>query len=374
MRALSALCIPVCFAGCVHVGTPAGIPRVAPATPVAQVVQAPQVSGSSARCTSDSQALSYACEQMSRLAPRISFTLSGENTYDRAYAMADTLLRGGAAVSFGISTRGNEVMLLPTYADNEVLLQAHRSPDARAALSDRQRRALAEAERVVRDVCSHCASDYERALALHDYLVLKCSYKESLQGHDSANATVRLFDTGFGVCDSYTRAYRLMLNMAGIENMFVSGVAQGENHCWNLVKLQGSWVHVDCTYSDPMPDEAGRICHTHFALPDTIIAHDHSWNRANYPQATAEHLYFPLRYARFATVNELVAWAAYYRESAQSPFITAYVDELNRMGHNRDGAQRLIEYAHMVVGEHVICNFALEEYLPGVIVCKTMPR
>lgn len=312
--------------------------------------------------------LAFARRELAELKPRISFTLPGHNAYERAYRLADTLLRDGTAVSFRIQTRGNEVTLEPKYADNELLLKAHYSEEIRAGLSDSQRKALAVAREVVRNACATHAGEYERALALHDYLVLNCTYKDSLQGRDTANATTRLLLTGQGVCDAYTRAYRLMLCMAGIENLFVAGVAQGENHCWNLVRLDGRWVHVDCTYSDPMPDESGRVYHTHFAMPDAFVAVDHSWNRSAYPEATARELYYPLRYYHFPSMLDFVTWAVH---APQPPrHITACVEELNFFADKRSSAQFLIEQAHHALNAHVIRSFAVEEQLPGVIVCK----
>ena len=312
--------------------------------------------------------LSLARRQMEEMAPQISFTLSGGNAYNRAYEIADTLLRDGAAVSFRIQTRGNEVILEPRYADNELLWKAHQSEAVRATLTDAQRRALEVARKVVRDVCATHSGEYERALALHDFLVLNSTYNDSLSGQDTANATTRLLLSGQGVCDAYTRAYKLMLNIAGIKNIFVAGVAQGENHCWNLVCLEGRWVHVDCTYSDPMPDEPGRLCHTHFALPDSLLAADHKWNHSAYPAATSAELYYPMRYHHFPTMRDLLVWLAY--ESQPHPHVTAYVEELSHFADKRSGAQFLIEQAHVELNAHIIRSFSVEEHLPGVIVCK----
>lgn len=321
---------------------------------------------------SDTSPLAIARQQLNALQPKVKFTLNGANTFKEAHSIADELLREGKAVSFGIFDRGGNITLSPTYADNEIMIHAYKNPALRNSLTTRQQQALAIAEDVVNAARREHQSDYDIALALHDYLVERCAYESGLHGHDSANATAHLLLTGRGVCDSYTRAYQLMLSIAGIENQFVAGVAQGDSHCWNLVKLNGCWTHVDCTYSDPMPDEQGRVYHTHFALPDDLIAHDHTWNRAKYPKATARHLYYPFRFAHFATVRELVAWGHHQRMVNPKQYITAYVDELSRLGKDRAKTQRLIEQAHLEVGTHVMLNFALEEHLPGVIVCKCL--
>lgn len=338
-------------------------------TPAARSV-ASSVAGGASVALEEAEAVAYARSMMAQLAPAISFRLSGVDVYNRAYAMANLLLREGGAVSFSICTRGNEVTLTPTYADNEIMYYAYRHPSEKSRLTSEQKRALSLAQSVVKRVCSRHSTDYDRALALHDYLVLNSTYVSEMHGQDSVNAASRLLLSGRGVCDAYTRAYRLMLSIAGIENIFVAGEAQNDNHCWNLVRLQGHWVHVDCTYSDPKPDEKGRVYHTHFALPDSLLAEDHNWDRSRYPAATTASLYYPYRFAAFNTIEELVIWCRQHKMEFGNQYVTAYVSEIRGHVNNRHAAQRLFEEAHANLGVHVVVAFALEEHLPGVIVCR----
>ena len=321
--------------------------------------------------TSDEQVLRVAHDELAKLSPQISYKWSGAgDVYKRAMAVADQLLREGAVVSFSVATRGQHVTLTPTYADNVYLLRAHRDPAMRSTLSARQQQALAVAEQAVQQAQATAGSQYDVALSLHDFLVQHSTYERELQGRDTANATTRLLLSGRGVCDAYTRAYQLMLSIAGIENMFVAGVAQKDNHCWNLARLDGHWVHVDCTYSDPSPDESGRVLRTHFALTDKLIARDHSWKRANYPSADSIALYYPFRYMAFETLEDLIYWCRSSRKVVGGQYVTAYVVELQRLGRNNDAVLQRMAQAHSRLGEHVIENFALEDSLHGVIVCK----
>ena len=320
---------------------------------------------------SESQALEYARADLQKLVPQVEFRLAGVGSvYERALKMAETMLRDGVAVSFAVSTRGNNVTLTPTYADNELMFRAYQEPARRAALTADQRRALTIAENAVKDAQRNSSSQYECALALHDYLVSRSTYVSALHGKDSANATSRVLLTGKGVCDAYTRAYRLLLSIAGIENIFVAGVAQNDDHCWNLARLDGHWVHVDCTYSDPSPDESGRVLRTHFALTDKLIARDHSWKRANYPAADSIALYYPFRYMAFETLEDLIYWCRSSRKVVGGQYVTAYVVELQRLGRNNDAVLQRMAQAHSRLGEQVVENFALEDHLDGVIVCK----
>lgn len=321
----------------------------------------------------DTQALEYVRGRLALLAPEIRYRLGGEgDVYDRTMSMAEGLLREGVAVSFGVRTRGDDVLLVPSYADNELLLRAHRSPEIRKRLTSDQLVVLNRVEQLVAHAKARHSTEYDIALELHDYLLRHASYVDETNGHSSCDVTVDILLKGKGVCDAYTRAYRLMLGIAGIENIFVAGMAQNENHCWNLVRLDGHWVHVDCTYSDPTPDEAERVFHTHFAMPDFLLARDHTWDRSLYPAATSTSLYYPFRYAAFHTVDDLVAWCRAHRQQLGSQYVTVYVAELAQAVPDKARVQALFERAHERIGDHVIAAYALEEYLPGVLACRCL--
>jgi len=57
---------------------------------------------------------------------------------------------------------------------------------------------------------------------------------------------------GKGVCLGYAETFRLLMDMAGIECITVTGAAfmSRENHAWNMVKLDGEWYCVDVTWDD----------------------------------------------------------------------------------------------------------------------------
>ncbi len=311
--------------------------------------------------------MAYALGCIAQVSPRIEFRYTGSgNAFEQAKKVAELLMREGSVVFFSISTRGNEVQLTPIYADNILMLKAHEDQHVRSTLSADQKRALTIAENLVRSVCARHSSDYDRALALHDYLVQNSQYKIELHGKDTANATAHLLLAGKGVCDSYTRTYGLLLSMAGIQNIFVAGNSKnGKNHCWNLVLLNNHWVHVDCTYSDPTPDIPGRILHSHFALPDKLIERDHTWNRSLYPAAVSPELYYPYRHTSFRTMYDLLVWS---NQKNDGTYVTAYVEELASVGMNSERVNHLIDNAYRRLGSTSLKTYALDEHLPGIII------
>ena len=105
------------------------------------------------------------------------------------------------------------------------------------------------------------AGAYEKALWLHDWLTDNAYYALDAYGNPS-NANVHhsaegVLLQGTGVCESYARAYQLLLNKAGIANEYVTGRAINpdggmESHAWNLVNFDGEWAYVDVTWDDPI--------------------------------------------------------------------------------------------------------------------------
>lgn len=74
---------------------------------------------------------------------------------------------------------------------------------------------------------------------------------------------------GDAVCQGYALAYKLLLDKCGIDSVLVTSNEMG--HAWNLVKLDGSWYHVDVTWDDPTPNVEGGGTHKNFLRSDEGI-------------------------------------------------------------------------------------------------------
>ncbi len=136
---------------------------------------------------------------------------------------------------------------------------------------------VGKANSIVAQVITPGMSDYDRALALHDWLIYNANYDFTFTHYEAAG--VLLYGTG--VCESYGRAYLMLCTIAGLECMYISGDAYSNgswgSHGWNMVKLNGQWYHVDCTWDDP--GTGGSERHTYFCIDDETMAKNHRWNR-----------------------------------------------------------------------------------------------
>jgi hypothetical protein len=129
---------------------------------------------------------------------------------------------------------------------------------------------------------SHAENEFEKALFLHDYIVLNTAYDvENLRhiernnfmgdplnphAHDAYGVLV----LGKAVCEGYAVAYHHLLSKVGVESKIITGFSGNIPHAWNLVRIDGQWYHVDSTWNDPLTnnefDMHGLVSHKHFLL------------------------------------------------------------------------------------------------------------
>ncbi len=137
--------------------------------------------------------------------------------------------------------------------------------------------------------------DYQKELALHDYVVNNAKYDQRDENggipDDSYNAYGILID-GVGVCQGYADAMYRLLKAAGIENIMVIGQANNGSgligHAWNIVKIQGKYYNLDSTWDDPVTDNGTNVLsHLYFNITDKQLSVDHKWNESNYPSCNS---------------------------------------------------------------------------------------
>lgn len=101
-------------------------------------------------------------------------------------------------------------------------------------------------------------SDYNKVLAIHDFIVKKNSYNVGDSNNKSGGYSIYhpssiIFGNG-GVCNAYATLFDLMARENGLQTYIVTGKSakNGEDHMWNMVKILGSWYNIDTTWDDPV--------------------------------------------------------------------------------------------------------------------------
>lgn len=118
---------------------------------------------------------------------------------------------------------------------------------------------------------------YDQELYFHDYICQNTTYlTQEDDGYTAYNALVE----GRAVCEGYSRALQLLLDMVGIPNYLATGVGvddsgSREGHMWNIVTIGGSNYHVDATWDDLDAEDIHHYAHTYFNVTDDYIGVNH---------------------------------------------------------------------------------------------------
>lgn len=130
----------------------------------------------------------------------------------------------------------------------------------------------ARAEKLV-TAAKEIDGEAERALWVHDRIVLNCVYNEdvllNLDPQDSVYTAYGALCEENAVCQGYSYLYKYIMNRLGISACIVASTEL--NHSWNIVKIGSYWYHVDVTWDDPAWDMVGRVYHNNFLLSDDGI-------------------------------------------------------------------------------------------------------
>ena len=124
----------------------------------------------------------------------------------------------------------------------------------------------------ITEIVNSCLAEtlWQTAVNLHDWLTLNMYYDHNLEYH-GADAILR----GYGVCDSYSKAYIMLCQAAGIP----VGRIRGGGHAWNAIQLEGEWYYVDATWDDPgnaQVPESGIENHHYFCVNEEALTSDHT--------------------------------------------------------------------------------------------------
>ena len=99
--------------------------------------------------------------------------------------------------------------------------------------------------RPVIEQANRLGSDREKVVYLNDYLCTLLAYKNG----KTAGVT-STFSTHSGeleaACGSYARAFKFLCGAAGIPCFTIST----NDHTWNMVYVDGQWLHVDVSAND----------------------------------------------------------------------------------------------------------------------------
>lgn len=120
---------------------------------------------------------------------------------------------------------------------------------------------------------SSYSSDLARETYFHDRLASEVAYNEYTDDYNEDSTESQSASSAFffknTVCAGYSKAFSLLLNSQGIENVAVTS----DSHAWNEVRINGTWYITDVTW-----DENGWPTHDFFNISESEMgAMDKQW-------------------------------------------------------------------------------------------------
>lgn len=176
--------------------------------------------------------------------------------------------------------------------DSQAVLQAWKSGDD-SALSEMNCCILNAAKDVIEQEIDDDMSEYEKELAIHDWITGWSSFDMSAFSHTPGSGSGSDSDNPYGVlightgnCWGYSSTFQLFMDMLDIECITVYGTpsSSGVEHAWNMVQLDGEWYCVDVAWDDPIGGNPG---HTYFNVTSATLRKGsiHHWDEASVPEA-----------------------------------------------------------------------------------------
>lgn len=89
-------------------------------------------------------------------------------------------------------------------------------------------------------------SDYDKIKRVYKWICDNVEYDYSYSDGSIYDALIG----GKSVCAGYAGAFQVIMDALGIECYINEGKANGEDHAWNIVKLEGKYYFVDATWGD----------------------------------------------------------------------------------------------------------------------------
>lgn len=122
-------------------------------------------------------------------------------------------------------------------------------------------------------------SDYNRIKLFHDWIINRTDYVDN--GQEYAWRLDGPIIYAKSVCEGYSKAFSYLCQSVGIECLCVSGTGYSSigsgPHMWNMVKVNGSWYHIDLTWDDPVRTDGKQAPrYDYFLISEAKIKEDHA--------------------------------------------------------------------------------------------------
>lgn len=209
-------------------------------------------------------------------------------------------------------------------------------------------------------------TDYDKCVAIYNYLSGNVQYSNDLL--NALNTSFK-FDRGitaYGamidkltICQGYADAFDMLTSMLGMNCTQIYGKGGGQPHNWNMIELEGSWYHVDCTWGAAYGGADNTCSKAYLFSSDGQMGKDHTWDREAYPNAADDSQYYYTKYDLYVTDEaELEAKVGAKLQAGEQ--VDVYVKNLT--------AKQVKDYVQSLGGQ-----FHTDDYVNDFVLTAWMP-
>lgn len=151
-----------------------------------------------------------------------------------------------------------------------------------------------EIDKIKNNYIKNTMTDKEKVQTFHDYIINTTKYdkerannmnNEEYKNSESHTAN-GLLKNRLALCGGYSDIMSIYMSQLNIPNIRISA----DKHVWNLVYIDGKWLHLDATWDDPVTNTGAQILIHDYFLIDTntlfkLDNHEHNYNRTFYKEA-----------------------------------------------------------------------------------------
>ncbi len=147
-------------------------------------------------------------------------------------------------------------------------------------------------------------SEIEIELYVHDAICELATYNSNAELNQSAYSALV---NGSTVCAGYARAFQNVCQELGLTCYYLTGTADGGDHAWNIISIDGNFYNVDLTWDDSISESYGSSVYTYFNLTDSEIGVDHSRSTlsANLPACTSTEMSYTNVYGTTIEIDDI---------------------------------------------------------------------
>ncbi len=137
------------------------------------------------------------------------------------------------------------------YLENIGIVEIHLSYNETINDIENNKQLFEESVNTILENAKAYESDEEKERYVHDTLIEMIEYDESASLNQSAYSALVNHRT---VCAGYAKAFQYLMQKLDIPCYFVVGESEGQQHAWNLVYINNTWMNVDVTWDDGLYD------------------------------------------------------------------------------------------------------------------------